>query len=511
MRDALYTAVDLSPGRGRVVLCGVEPGELLLVEVCRFRYPASRSRGHLRWDVDRIFDETKVGLLRAGDRARELGRPIRSVGVVSWGADYGLVDSDGHLVDCPIAYPGDLTLESMQRVFERVPSAEIFERTGTQFLRSNTLFQLYSHCQKGIPRNAARLLMIPDLINLFLTGRAVNEFTNATTTQLVNSATGDWDRHMAKRLGLPSNLLNELVPAGTNIGVINLSLAAELRVGKLRVVAPATHDVASAVAGTPLREGWAYVISSGARGSVGVERANPLINEEVAQSNFTNEAGAFGNVCFNVKTMGLGVLESCIAEWKGRGVETDTGRLFARAGAMRDFHGFILPDDPCFAASSSMLETLKRHLIESGQSAPTDPAVWTKMILDSIALNYRSLLHKLESLTGKRVLGLHLIGENCAVDYLNQATANATGLPVLAGPSDATVTGNILIQAIASGRFSSLVEGRAHLARNLALKKYIPERSPLWEEAARRFQGLEAQFTHRYLRASFSAPNRLAG
>ena len=218
MKDSLYIAVDLGAGSGRVFLAGVAPGELLLEEVRRFRYPPGREGGHLRWNLPEIFGEIKSGLREAGARARESGRTVRSIGVDSWGVDYGLLDAEGELLENPVCYRDGRTQGIMEQVFARVPREEVFARTGIQFLNFNTLFQLYAHAREGLPRKAERLLLIPDLINFFLTGRAVTEYTNATTTQLVNARTRTWDRELLERLNLPSNLLAEIVPAGADVG-----------------------------------------------------------------------------------------------------------------------------------------------------------------------------------------------------------------------------------------------------------------------------------------------------
>src|SRR5262249_28526802 len=310
MPDPLYIAVDLGAGSGRVFLAGVAAGALLLEEMRRFHYPPSRSAGHLRWDLPRIVDEIKQGLRAAGARARELDRQIQSIGVDGWGVDYGLVDAQGRLVEYPICYRDERTQDVMGQVFARVSREEIFEHTGIQFMPFNTLFQLFAHAQAGIPAQAHTLLLFPDLINLFLTGKRVSEYTNATTTQMLNAQTHRWDRSMLKKLGLPTSLLPALVDSGTELEIVNDKLADEVGLGKVRVIAPATHDTGSAVAGTPLREGWAY-ISSGTWSLVGVERAEILINDDVARHNFTNEGGAFGTIRFLTNVMGLWILESC--------------------------------------------------------------------------------------------------------------------------------------------------------------------------------------------------------
>jgi len=322
MADSLYVAVDLGAGSGRIFLAGLMPGELLLEEIRRFHYSPVRMDGHLRWNVASIFDEIKTGIRKAGRRARELGRPIESIGVDSWGVDYGLIDAEGKLIEDPICYRDQRTQGTMEQVFARMPREEIYQRTGIQFLSFNTLFQLYAHAQAGIPENATRLLLIPDLINFFLCGKAVTEYTNATTTQLVNSRTCTWDCELIERLGLPAKLLSEIVLAGRDLGPVTPGLVDELGLDGGHVVAPATHDTGSAILGAPLQTGWAY-ISSGTWSLVGVERDSPLINEAAARANFTNEGGAFGTIRFLKNVMGLWILESCREEWQRRGADVE--------------------------------------------------------------------------------------------------------------------------------------------------------------------------------------------
>lgn len=493
MNDSLYIAVDLGAGSGRVFLTGVAEGELLLEELRRFRYPASESAGHLRWKLPKIFDEIRAGLGRASERARELGRPIESIGVDSWGVDYGLIDDAGVLIENPICYRDERTREIMEQVFARVPREEIFERTGIQLMVFNTLFQLYAHAQEGFPKRAARLLLIPDLINFYLTGRAVTEYTNATTMQMVSARIGTWDQELIERLGLPLNLLTEILPAGTRLGPLKPALADQLGLSDVSVIAPATHDTGSAVAGAPLEDSWAY-ISSGTWSLVGVERDEVLINREVARHNFTNEGGAFGTIRFLKNVMGLWVFESCRREWKKQDLDVSYERLLPQAQGLTDCPALIFPDDERFFNPSSMLAAMKEQLTESGQAMPDNPPAMSKTILDSLALRYASVLRTIESLTGEKIKGVQIGGGGGQNDYLNQATANATGLTVQAGPVEATVAGNVLVQAVSSGRFASLNEGRRHVAENVRLKKFTPARTPQWEEALRRYQSLEARY-----------------
>jgi rhamnulokinase len=489
----LYIAVDLGAGSGRMFLMGLAPGELLLEEVRRFHYPPSRRDGHLRWDLSSIFAEIKTGLREAGERARQLGRPIRSIGVDSWGVDYGLIDAAGDLVEDPVCYRDERTAGAMERVFARLPREEIYARTGIQFLNFNTIFQLFAHAQLGIPAKAAKLLMIPDLINFLLTGKAFTEYTNATTTQLVNAKTGAWDQHLIEGLGLPARLFAEIITAGTELGSLKSELAEELSLSGVRVIAPATHDTGSAVAGAPLEEGWAY-ISSGTWSLVGVESDQTLINSEVARENFTNEGGAFGTIRFLKNVMGLWVLESCRREWRERGLAVDYGALLGEVIARDDFPALLYPDDARFFNPPSMSAAIAEQLAETGQPVIDEPAALAKAILDSLALRYASIISAIERLTGKTVNGVQIVGGGSQNDYLNQATANATGKPVLAGPVEATVIGNALVQAIAADRFATLAEARRHVAENLNPRRFQPQAAPGWKNAARRYAEIEARF-----------------
>jgi rhamnulokinase len=449
----------------------------------------------LRWDLSKIFAEIKAGLRAAGEGARRLGRPVVSVGVDSWGVDYGLIDADGNLVEEPICYRDERTAGVMEQVFEMAPRAEIFARTGIQFLAFNTIFQLFAHARPGIPAGAAKMLLIPDLINFLLTGRAVTEYTNATTTQMIDAKTGAWDYPLIERLGLPAQLMAEIIPAGADLGPLKPELAEELNLKGARVVAPATHDTGSAVAGAPLEDGWAY-ISSGTWSLVGVELNRALINTEVARHNFTNEGGAFGTIRFLKNVMGLWILESCRREWRERGLEVDYDVLLARASARRDSTALIYPDDERLFNPPSMTEAITRQLAETGQATCDDPAELTATILDSLALRYASVIRTIEALVGKPINGAQIVGGGSQNQYLNQATANASQKVILAGPAEATVIGNALVQAVAAGRFSSLAEARRHVAANVSPRRFEARPSvewPTWEDKARRYAEIESR------------------
>ena len=471
MNDHLYIAVDLGAGSGRVFLCDLSE-HLTLSEIHRFAYPPRAENGRLRWDFTRIFEQIKFGLKNAGTRAKELNKKIYSLGVDSWAVDYGLLDAAGELLANPVCYRDSRTSEAMEKVFDKVPRAEVFEKTGIQFLNFNTLFQLFS--EDGNLRKASKILLLPDLINYFLTGKAFAEYTNATTTQFLNAATKNWDFELFERLNLPANLLPEIIPAGTDLGFLNTEIARDLKLENVRVVAPATHDTGSAVIGAPLAKNQAY-ISSGTWSLVGVEIEQPLIDEDAARFNFTNEGGAFGTIRFLKNVMGLWIFESCRKEWQARGVDVEYETLLREAGAIKDFQGFIFPDDERFLNPPDMLGAIAEQMHESGLYFDENPAAVCKIIFDSLAFRYASVLGTIENLTGRRLAAVQIVGGGGRNEYLNQMTANASGLKVQSGLTEATVTGNALVQAISAGRFRDLNEAREFVRRSVSLQEFKPQ------------------------------------
>lgn len=485
---ALHLAIDLGAGGGRAMVGGIRNSQLLLSEVHRFQYPARVAAGHLRWNFQALIDGVRSGIRCAASSAPSLGGRLESLGVDSWGVDYGLLDADWRLLEDPVAYRDVRTAGVMDDVFARLPREEIFKSTGIQFLPINTLYQLVAHMRDGWPARAARLLMIADLCHHALCGSVVTERTNASTTQLMNVTTGHWDSRLFERLGLPLSVMPEIVAAGASLGKLSAQTQAELGVGPLEVLAPATHDTASALAGTPLTPGWAY-ISSGTWSLVGVELAKPLVCDASARENFTNEGGAFGSVRFLKNVMGLWILDSCFREWKIAGVH---GRrsLFDQIAEVNGTVGLVFPDDQRFFNPPSMTGELRAFLSETGQAQLDDPALLTKVILDSLALRYTSVIRTMEKLTARPVSGIHVVGGGSMNDYLNQATADASGLPVVAGPVEATAAGNILVQAIARGELSSLSEARELLSGSVGLRRFEPRSSDAWREAAKRYEEL---------------------
>lgn len=488
----LHIAIDLGAGSGRVMVGGIGGSGLSLREAHRFHYEPREVSGHLRWDFAALLAGIKEGLRRAPSIAESMRGRLASVGVDSWGVDYGLLDAEGHLLEEPISYRDARTEGVMEEIGARIGREEIFARTGIQFLPFNTLYQLVAHRRDGLPAAAVRLLMIPDLCHHMLCGSISGEHTNASTTQLLGIEDGKWSAVLCERLGIPAGLLPEVVPAGSSLGTLRPELQSGLSVPALRVVAPATHDTGSAVIGTPLGAGWAYV-SSGTWSLVGVERKMPLVNVATAHANFTNEGGAFGTVRLLKNVMGLWLLERCRREWGEAGTGLGLPELLARVEAVEGFAGFVFPDDPRFLNPPNMASAIRTAMAETGQTPPTDPALLAKVILDSLALRYASVLATIETLTGERVPGIHIVGGGSQNDYLNQATADAALLPVLAGPAEATALGNVLVQAIGCGEIPSLERGREILRAGVSPRGFEPRRTAAWAAAAARYREIEGR------------------
>ena len=482
-RGALHVAIDLGAGSGRALVGGIGAAGLHLSEVHRFHYAPRRVGGRLRWDAEGLVEGLRASLRHACDAARGAGAPLASIGVDSWGVDYALVDAAGRLVEEPVCYRDERTNGAMDQVFAIVPRREIFEHTGIQFHPFNTLYQLWAHARAGVPERAAHLLLIPDFCHHLLCGSLMSERTNASTTQLLEVRTGRWDDELFGRLGLPRRLMPEIVAAGTVIGRLRPELRPELGIGEMTVVAPGTHDTASAVAGTPIAPGWAYV-SSGTWSLVGVERDEPLLSDAAAGAALTNEAGVFGSVRLLTNVMGLWLLESCRREWEAEGRPQDLEPLLAGVARIEGPAGVVDPDDRRFFAPVSMVHELRSALKDTGQQDSGDPVLLTKVILDSLALRYAAVVSTIERLTGQPIPGIHIVGGGSLNAYLNQATADASGRPVLAGPVEATAIGNLLVQAMAAGSVGSIGEGRRLVAASFKPARFEPRNRDRWAHAA---------------------------
>ncbi|SNT65456.1 rhamnulokinase [Asanoa hainanensis] len=457
-------AVDLGASNGRVMVARVERDRLDLTEVARFENVPVRVAGTLHWDILRLYDGVLQGLRAAG--------PVASVGIDSWAVDYGLLDADGRLLGNPVHYRDNRTEGIMAKVAAEVTPAQLYSTTGIQFLPFNTIYQLVAASGSAQLAAAARLLMIPDLIAYWLTGRAASEVTNASTTQLLDARTGDWSLDLVGRLGIPATLLPELCRPGDDLGPVLPDVGVA---DGVRVTAVGSHDTASAVAGVPARgDRFAYV-SCGTWSLVGVELDQPVLTEDSRLANFSNEAGVDGTVRYLRNVMGLWMLQESVRTWRSQGMNVTLTDLLRDAARLPAFFSVVDPDDPTFLPPGDMPARIADVCRRTGEPVPVDPPAITRCILDSLALAHRRAVRDAVRLSGRDVDVIHLVGGGARNALLCQLTADACELPVEAGPIEAGALGNALVQARALGAVDRDLFGmRALLRATQELRRFEP-------------------------------------
>jgi len=481
--------VDLGAESGRVFLASYDGTRLTIQEMHRFPNRSVNILGHLYWNVPTLWQEILQGLRQARGAAGEL----HSVGIDGWGVDYGLLDAPGQLLGLPFHYRDTRTEGMMQQVFARVPRETLYSQTGIQFLPFNTLYQLTAHYQQqpGLFAYADRLLMVPDLFHYWLSGERVGEYTNATTTQMWSVPQKRWCSELLDTLGLPAHILPPVVEPGTDLGPLLPELAEEFGAG-VRVIAPATHDTGSAVAAIPAdgAAGWAY-ISSGTWSLVGLELSAPLLTSGLADA-FTNEGGIFSTVRYLRNVMGLWLVQECRNTWARAGEDYSYEELVRLSQQASAFGSLLKPDDPAFLPPGDMPARIRQHLSEHGQPVPDTPGGIVRCILESLILRYRQVLEMASQASGTTVQTVYVVGGGAQNSLLNRWLADATGLPVVAGPVEASTLGNALMQLVGLGELHSLAEVRS-LARSVAQTHlFVPEpvERARWDDAYGRFLAL---------------------
>ena len=476
-----YLAFDLGAESGRAMLGELRSGRLDLREIRRFANDPIRQNGSLHWDVRRLWRQMEQALAMAGD-----GR-LTSVGVDGWGVDYALLDERGELLENPYHYRDARNEGVMEAVFERVSRERIFAVTGVQFLQINTLFQLYAACRltPGVVDAAHTLVTIPDLFNYWLSGRICCEYTVATTTQFVDARERTWASPLLTDIGLPTQLLPEIVQPGSVIGTICGDAMSTL--AGTPVVAPACHDTGSAIASVCAGGSTAF-ISSGTWSLVGTEIDAPLITAKARDLNFTNEGGVCGTVRLLKNISGLWLLQSCRRIWAAEGRSIEYEALVAAAADDRlSFRSLVDPDHHAFLNPADMPAEIGKYCHQTAQEPPLEPAAFARTILESLALKYRVVLESLEELTGRRITQIRIVGGGSRNRLLNQFTADATGRTVIAGPVEATALGNIAMQMLATSAVPSLAEARAVIERSFPVERFEPAATDKWDAHYRRF------------------------
>ena len=461
-----FLAFDCGATSGRGMLATFSGGRFVIEEVYRFPSEKVRKDGRLYWDVFAMRDHFVACLKALGSQ----GICPDAIGIDTWGVDFGLLGADGKLLDLPRCYRDPYTAGIPEKVYGIIPREQLYARTGIQMMDFNTIFQLYAQSQTGDEalKKADALLFMPDLLSYLLTGNKICEYTDASTSGMMDPSSRQFDTALLKELGIRTEMLLPIVQAGTRIGVLSPEIQKETRLGPVPVIAVAGHDTASAIAAVPATDEHFAYLSSGTWSLMGIEVPEPIINEASARLNFTNEGGIEGTTRFLKNITGMWLLEECRRVWKQEGKDYSHPELIAMARAEKDFAGRIQPDDPRFAAPDNMVEAIVSVI------GPVSDAQLVSCIYHSLADRYKEVLAMLQAFSPFRIDKLHIIGGGSINELLNQWTADAVGLPVVAGPSEATAIGNIMIQAQAAGWVKDRREMRRMIAETFSVKTFMP-------------------------------------
>lgn len=477
MTQKTVLAIDLGAESGRVTAVHFDGERLNIEELRRFPNGAVNVRGTLYWDFLRLWAEIQAGI-EHGKTHHPAG-----IGVDTWGVDFGLLDRNGRLLSNPVCYRDGRTDGMMAAAFAHVPQTEIFSQTGIQFARYNTLYQLLSLVESQSPLldAADTLLLSPDLLNYWLTGVKAAEQTIASTTQMLNVQSGQWATDLLTRLDIPARLLPPIVASGTRLGCYD----------DIPVFASGGHDTASAVAAVPTQTADYGYISSGTWSLVGLEMERPFLTPEALAANVTNEGGVDGRVRLLANVAGLWLIQQCRAAWRRNGRAFDYPTLVKLASAAPPLTAFINPNASEFLTPGDYPALVRAFCAQTGQPAPQDEGAIVRVLLESLSLEYHTVFDRLAKLTGRAIEVIHIVGGGTQNQLLNQMTADATNRPVVAGPIEATVLGNALVQLIALGELADLEEGRQVVAQSGLLQRYEPAgEKAVWDEAGQRYQTL---------------------
>ncbi|MDP6082976.1 MAG: rhamnulokinase family protein [Verrucomicrobiota bacterium] len=480
-----YLAIDLGAESGRVMLGTLEDGRIALEELSRFNNTPIRDGERMYWNIPALLDGIRVGLSKAG----ALGQMITSVSTDAWGVDYALLDSAGEIIEPVFHYRDPRTAEGEKAALARVDWPTLFDETGIQYMLLNTSIQLCAEAPGRLAK-AAQLLTIADAVNCLLCGVARIEVSMASTTQLYNPRLANWSDKLINALVLPRSLFPEVVDSATPLGPLKPDLAAETGLAKLNVVASLSHDTASAVAAVPAEGGrWAY-ISSGTWSLMGLELPDPIITDACREFNFTNEIGHGGSIRLLKNIVGLWLVQECRRAWAAQGNDYSYADLTEQATAAEPYRSVINPSDPRFLSPDDMPQRIADACHETGQPVPETPGAIVRCALESLALLYARTLRESEQLVGWRADTVHIVGGGSRNGLLNQLTADAANIRVVAGPTEATASGNVLVQAIAAGAVKDLAEARQIVRDSFDTKLFDPNPTDAIEAARTRFDQL---------------------
>lgn len=487
MPKKVFIAVDLGAGSGRVLIGKTDFETLYLEEMHRFDNPGTDLPGGSFWNVLGLYREILEGMHKAvvayGDR-------VVSVGIDTWGCDHGLLDGQGRLLGLPHQYRDPRSQGMAEEAEKRLGQKRIYAETGIMPAFYNTSGHLLAEAINGgaALSHAEHLLFTPDLLAYWLCGRMANERTIASTSQLLNARTGDWSDVVIRGLGLPRKIFGQVVAPGTMLGDLRPEVARQVGREGIGVVATASHDTAAAVAGIPATENGHLWISSGTWSIMGVELDAPVLTEEAQLAGFGNELGVAGTVRFLKNISGLWLIQECRRQWSLDGENLDYSGLAALAEEAEPFKAFIDPDDPSFASPGDMPAKIQAYCERTGQHVPKKKGTILRIATESLALKYRVVLDKLRQLTGRDFTRVHMGGGGIQNTMLTQATADALGIEVLAGPVEATSCGNIITQMLATGYLPDIAAGRELIRKSLEIRMFSPRDTATWEQARARFR-----------------------
>src|SRR6478672_4561546 len=490
----VFLAIDLGASGGRVVAGLFDGQQMSLEEVYRFDNGGVHAAQHMHWPLMSLWQHVTRGLRAA---SKLYPGQIASVGVDTWGVDFGLLDKNDELLGIPHHYRDRRTVGILDKAFAIVPREEIFKATGLQFMEFNTLYQLLAMKLAKSPQLdiAQSFLMIPDLFHWLLTGIKSNEATNASTTQFLNPKTKTWASDLLDRFGLPKQILGRVIQPGTRLGTIQAAVAEDTGLAGVEVIVPGTHDTASAVAAVPAaskpgaKPDWCY-ISSGTWSLMGVETPEPVINQRCYELNFTNEGGVGGTTRLLKNIAGLWLVQECRRVWKEAGLEYGFEDLMEKAAKSPVHAALINPDHPSFTAPKDMPQAIRDYCAYTSQDPPENEGATIRAALESLALRYRMVLGYLEELIGNRIETIHIVGGGAKNALLCQMAADATSRRVIAGPVEATAIGNLVVQAVAYGAIGSLATAREMIRASFEVQEYRPRQPAAWDEAYEEFEKL---------------------
>lgn len=482
-------AVDLGAESGRVMAVSFDGTRLDQRLVNRFANVPREHDGRLRWDIGRLSADITAGLteLSAGPE------PIASVGVDTWGVDYGLFDADGSLLEDPVCYRDGRRLETFRRALETVGPQRLYDATGVQILSINGIFGLMDDAEHRpeLLSRAAVLQMMPDVFHHLLSGTSVTDYTAASTSGAYDMAGNRWATELLEELGVPTGMLPEVVPPGTDVGPVRGAVATGA-LADARVIVPAGHDTASAVVAVPYVDPGAMFISSGTWSLAGVEVDKAVVTEATRAANLTNEGGYRGSIRLLRNVMGLWILQECRRQWQREGMELSYPELAAQAAAAPGLVSIIDPDDHRFLPLGDMPLRIRDYCAQTGQPVPQSVGEVARCIVDSLALGYRSVLEDITAATGDRPPSISVVGGGVNNVLLSQLTADAAGVPVHCGPAEATALGNAAVQLVALGELDGPEQIRQVIAAGNEITSYTPRSDARWDEAAHRLRDLRA-------------------